>query len=59
MNKDHVLQLCSQICVAADCVVSVGANAAATNAPQLMGIRQAAAQIAAEVRTQEEVATDG
>lgn len=59
MDKNLILQLCRQIAASAENIVSVGADAAHANAPQLMGIRQAAAQIAAEVNKPKEVAKDG
>lgn len=60
MNKEKIKALCAQIAAATEHIISVGSDAAAVNGPQLLGIRHAARQIAAEVETQEnEVAVDG
>lgn len=59
MKKNSILQLCEQIALSADKIVSVGAQATRANAPQLLGIQQAAAAIAAEVNRPEEVGKDG
>lgn len=67
MDKKKIKQLCNEIAIAADSIVSVGASATASNAPQLMGIQRAAALIAGEIdkpeaqekQEEQEVAEDG
>ena len=59
MDKNKIKQLCEQILMASDSVVSVGAMATSINAPQIMGIQRAARCIAAEIDKAEEVTTDG
>lgn len=54
MDKRKIKQLCEQIVMAADNVVSIGAAATAANAPQLSGIQRAAHLIAAELSQPDE-----
>ena len=59
MDNERILQLCEQIALSAEQIISVGAAAARANAPQLLGIQQAAAASAAELTRPEELKQDG
>lgn len=49
MDKNKIKQLCEQILMASDSIVSIGAMTTQMNAPQIAGIQRAAKLICVEL----------